>query len=119
MPASIQASACDFQGAEISSARLGTANLAQNNFSQAIMASCDLHECNLSTADFSGAMLLNSNFREANIMATDFRGSVLEGARGLTGSQLSKSLTSYSTVLPSGARGPFMPGKYSELPVFR
>jgi uncharacterized protein YjbI with pentapeptide repeats len=103
----------------MNAARMSSANFAQNNFSQAIMTNCDLHESNLSTADFSGAMLLSSNLREANIMATNFRGSVLEGARGLTGSQLSKSHTSQSTILPSGARGPFVQGQYSEMPVFR
>jgi uncharacterized protein YjbI with pentapeptide repeats len=89
-------------------AKLSGANLVQNNFSGAVMTNCDFRGSNLSTADFSRAMLLESNFGEANVMATDFRGSVLEGARGFTGRQLSKSLTSYSTVLPSGGRGPFV-----------
>jgi uncharacterized protein YjbI with pentapeptide repeats len=116
---STRASDCDFRGAELNSARLNLANLRQNTFCGATMARCDFRESDLSSADFSGAVLLNSIFREANIMATDFRGSVLEGARGLTGRQLSQSLTSFNTVLPSGTRGPFIQGKNSEVPVNR
>ena len=83
------------------------------------MTNCDLREANLTAADFSGAVMMQSQFREAIMMATDFRGSVLEGARGLTGRQLDSCMTSYSTILPSGTRGPFVQGKNSEIPAFR
>ena len=52
----------------------------------------------------------------ANLMAADFRGAVLQGAKELTATQLLRARTSNTTVLPSGARGPFIRGGGTEFP---
>jgi len=82
------------------------------------MTSCDLHDCNLSTADFSGAML------HIRISGKPTFWRQISAARCLRGRAAYRApIVEIPDLLqhhpPQRTKGPFIPGKYSELPVFR
>ena len=112
--ASAQLINCDFRAAHVHYAKFPDANLSRSVFCRAVFIGCDFRGANLSAADFSDAVLAESLFGDANLMATDLRGTVLGGARELTSTQLTRARTSQTTILPNGAKGPFMRGMGSE-----
>ena len=69
--------------------------------------------------EFNRAVLGGARFSGAKLLMTDFRGANLEDARELGSEQLSQALTDRTTILPNGAKGPYIKGSGSEKPRIR
>jgi hypothetical protein len=63
-----------------------------------------------------GANLTNALFGDAQMFTADLRASNLQGARGLTSTQLSQARTDDRTILPNGTAGPYSKGSGAERP---
>ena len=110
---------CEFDSADLFGARFQKADTQSSSFVRAILGEVDFRDANLSGAKFGGADLARARFGGARMLTTDLRGANLDGARELTMSQLSQSLTDRTTVLPNGRRGPYMRYSGAEKPRIR
>jgi len=86
----------DFSGADLSVAEAYGGRFTGANFARA----------NLSGASFVGAYLGYANFAGAQLDGATLAGANLEGARGLTQSQLDAACGDSTTLLPAGLRIP-------------
>ena len=97
-------------GARGDSANFTSANLTDSQFYRATVTNSNFTSAHLAGADFSYSVLNGCLFEGTILSNVDFRGTDLIGAKGMAGEQLVISRTSENTVLPSGARGPFIRG---------
>lgn len=90
---------------------LKSANCAVADFSNA-----DLEETDFELCDLSGAELLNARWGGAKLTRANLASANLRGAHDMTGSQLAAALTTRTTILPDGSKGPYRPGSGAERP---
>src|SRR5262249_28084462 len=95
---------------ELISAKFYQADLSGSSFGKALLSWADFREASLHGADFCEARLCSARFGNAVMFSADLREADLNGARELTGEQLSQARTSQGTTLPSGKRGAFLKG---------
>ena len=107
---------CDFTGVEASGLRCSQSDCGKSEFAESNLTGADFREANLQGARFFRTKLENVRFGGAKIFGADFRGSDMQGARDLTQEQLCMARTDDKTLLPSGARGPFLKGSGAEKP---
>ena len=109
----------EFTGVEMDRARFREADLSGSDFGRCSLVDADFREAKLAGADFSQASLENALFRGANLFTADLRSAALRGARELTSGQLAQARTSETTILPNGARGPYLKNSGAERPAPR
>jgi uncharacterized protein YjbI with pentapeptide repeats len=80
------------------------------------LSAADLEETDLELCDLSGAELRNARWGSAKLMRTNLASANMRGAHDLTGSQLAAALTTRTTILPDGSKGPYRPGSGAERP---
>ncbi len=106
----------NFQGADLRRARLCNANVTNGNLGVARLRHADLSRtnleganlrgCDLAGATLTGAIMGESDLSGANLLSTNLAGADLSGARGLTQTQIARTLTDSATRLPGGLRRP-------------
>jgi len=92
----------DVSAAVVKDASLERSDLRALNAFGAVFTGSDLSGADLTAGNFTGAYLTKVNLRGAHLARANFTGAVLEGARGLTQSELSKACGDASTRLPRG-----------------
>jgi uncharacterized protein YjbI with pentapeptide repeats len=111
----------DLRGANLRSAELGEALLTRTTLEQAdlrnaVLTGASLDHANLRGADMRGADLPIADLFRAALDGTDLRGANLEDAQFLVPEQLGTAVTDRTTIMPNGARGPFLIGNGLEKP---
>lgn len=90
--------------ADLSGVDLSNMKLSGVNLKQAILIRTDFVNSNLDNTNFSQADLREANFRDASMVSAIFSGANMNGATGLSKSQVSLIVIDNSTTLPDGTQ---------------